>query len=206
VTSPKRSPPAAGQRPLKAPLGKTYPVRGILFDVGDTLVDEGKASSPDDPVLPGVRETLALLSPKYRLGILSNTAMATRGELGTVLLHLGLAQHFACITTSCDIGWRKPHPLIFEAGLSALGTGAPETVMVGNDLINDVAGAKAMGIRTVHLSWSPRYRRKPRAPPEEATLTIETWGELPAALLALEKLPFPLPTVTDDVGGVFDAL
>ena len=40
----------------------------------------------------------------------------------------------------------KPSPAFFEAGLSTLGTGAAETVMIGDDLDNDVLGAQAVGL------------------------------------------------------------
>ncbi|MDE1821597.1 MAG: HAD family hydrolase [Euryarchaeota archaeon] len=176
---------ARARRVARVPLHSTSPadpVEGVIFDVGDTLLDEGKGWFSDDPLLPGVRRTLGEIQPQYRMAILSNTREATRSDIAQELSRLGIAQHFQAIVTSTDIGWRKPHPLAFEAVLSALGLPPGRTVMVGNELDNDVAGAKAMGMRTVHLRWSPRYRQEPTAEEERATVTIEEFNDLPVAL------------------------
>lgn len=164
---------------------------GVLFDVGDTLLDESQGWYGGDPILPGVRETLPGLAKRYKLGILSNTLQTRREEMAIHLERFGVAEHFRAITTSSDLGWRKPHPLAFEAALSALGTPAQSTVMVGNDLEADIAGAKAMGLRTIHFRWSPRYRNEPSSEAEQASLTIVEFPELPAALRKVESVPVP---------------
>lgn len=166
-------------------------MEGVLFDVGDTLLDEGRGWFADDPLLPGVRRTLGEIDPQYRLAILSNTRRATRSDIAVELGRLGIARHFFAIVTSSDIGWRKPHPLAFEAALAALGVPAGRTVMVGNELEADVAGAKAMGMRTVHFCWSPRYRQEPTSDAERATVTIHEFNDLPVALEEVRGAPAP---------------
>lgn len=156
------------------------------------MAETGEAKQ--DPVLPGVRRTLGEIEPQFRLGVLSNTRTATRVEISALLSELGLARHFQAIITSSDIGWRKPHPLAFEAAVAALRAPADRVVMVGNDLEADVAGAKAMGLRTVHLAWSPRYRQTPAGPAEQATVTISDFDDLPVALERAQGLPVPRRT------------
>jgi HAD superfamily hydrolase (TIGR01549 family) len=68
----------------------------------------------------------------------------------------------------------KPHPSIFEAALEALGTEPPETAMVGDSYEDDIAGARALGIRAVLLDRDGLH-------PDEVD-RIDTLFALPAAL------------------------
>lgn len=50
---------------------------------------------------------------------------------------------------SSDVGYRKPHRLIFSRALQSLGMGPADVIMVGDSFENDVLGARAMGITAV---------------------------------------------------------
>ncbi len=187
------------------------PVEGVLLDMGDTLLEEGSwtwASLLEEgpslpgpsPLIPGVGETLPLLSRDYRLGLVTNTQEAGRAEVSRALDLFGIGRYFSVIVTSSDLGWRKPHPFIFEAALAGLGLPPSRTVMVGNDLANDVAGAKALGMRTIHFRWSPRYPALPQGEEERPTLIIGDFVELPKALQRLQALPGPAPRAPGDAG------
>jgi len=82
------------------------------------------------------------------------------------------------------LGIDKPDPRIFHHALNHLGI-APEqvgrTVMVGNDLAADVAGANGVGMISVWLNWAPRRRKMPAGNLEVPQYTIEE----PLALLGL---------------------
>ena len=43
----------------------------------------------------------------------------------------------------------KPAVAFFEAALGSVGASAPRSLMVGDDIVNDVEGAKAAGLRGV---------------------------------------------------------
>jgi putative hydrolase of the HAD superfamily len=61
---------------------------------------------------------------------------------------------FEAVVTSARVGYRKPHPAIFEAALR-LGTGAPEeTLMVGDNPRADIEGGRAVGLRPVLIDRS----------------------------------------------------
>ena len=49
------------------------------------------------------------------------------------------------LTTSETVGYRKPHPKIFEDMIDQLGVKPSEIMYVGDDALNDVAPARAMG-------------------------------------------------------------
>ncbi len=61
----------------------------------------------------------------------------------------GAANCIDTIVTSIDVGWRKPHPAMFERALADHGVGPHEAVMIGNSRVADIAPAKAMGMRAV---------------------------------------------------------
>ncbi|EQD57876.1 hydrolase, haloacid dehalogenase-like family protein, partial [mine drainage metagenome] len=124
-----------GEAPRSTPAGEAavpartvpHPVEGVLLDMGDTLLEEGSwtwatlLEEGPSPLIPGVGETLPLLSGDYRLGLVTNTQEAGRAEVSRALDLFGIGRYFSVIVTSSDLGWRKPHPFIFEAALAGLG-------------------------------------------------------------------------------------
>jgi putative hydrolase of the HAD superfamily len=81
------------------------------------------------------------------LGVLSN--FDTR--LYPVLSALELADFFASVTLSTEVGAAKPHPEIFKAALAKQGC-VPERVWhIGDSLKEDYEGAKAVGIQAIWL-------------------------------------------------------
>ena len=103
----------------------------------------------------------------YRLGLITNRWYG-RSLLQRELDGCNLGRAFDCVTVSCDVGWLKPHPEIFYAALSGLGTEAAETVMVGDSLRADIAGARMLGM---HAVWKRNGRRRqhqadPTIPPD----------------------------------------
>src|SRR5438309_9878562 len=69
--------------------------------------------------------------------------------------HFGIAAHLDSVTFSAEIGWRKPSPRIFEAALGALGERADTTVMIGDSVDDDIAGARAAGLLAVRVCREP---------------------------------------------------
>jgi HAD superfamily hydrolase (TIGR01549 family) len=124
----------------------------------------------------------------YRLGLVSNrwfSAVLLQRELEGY----NLGRTFDGVTVSADAGWLKPHPEIFYTALRALGAEPAETVMVGDSLRNDIAGAKMLGMRAV---WKRNGRRtqQPDAPaiPPDATID-DLWELRRVPFLARENDP-----------------
>ena len=68
-------------------------------------------------------------------------------SLPSVLERCGLGGLLDGVVTSAGAGARKPDPAIFEAALELAGCGPDEAVHVGDTPDEDVAGARAAGIR-----------------------------------------------------------
>jgi putative hydrolase of the HAD superfamily len=80
-------------------------------------------------------------------------------SLPDVLEEVGLARLLDGVVTSAVSGAAKPDPAIFAAALKLAGCGPEEALAVGDTEAEDVAGARAAGIRAVLI----RRRGGPRA-------------------------------------------
>jgi putative hydrolase of the HAD superfamily len=69
-----------------------------------------------------------------------------------VFAGLGLAPYFDLIWLPTSAGIAKPDPRFFSSACERLGVSAAETVMVGNDLQNDLAAARAAGLRAIDIA------------------------------------------------------
>jgi putative hydrolase of the HAD superfamily len=65
---------------------------------------------------------------------------------------LGLSHQFQAVVTPEDCGARKPDPRIFMHALSLLRVSPTEAVMIGDNMEADLVPAKALGMRTFHVS------------------------------------------------------
>jgi putative hydrolase of the HAD superfamily len=122
--------------------------------VADALVEAYCRPILDALPVPndGARDTLATLQARgVRLGLICNTGRTPGRMLRLVLDRLHLSPHLDTFTFSDEIGLRKPHPKIFLRTVAALGVRPDEAVHVGDNLGADVAGARAVGMRGIHL-------------------------------------------------------
>jgi HAD superfamily hydrolase (TIGR01662 family) len=99
---------------------------------------------------PHVLELLQDVSCRCKLGLISNFTFAP--VVHSSLKKLGINQFFNAILVSDEVGWRKPHKVIFENMLSMLNVCASETVFVGDSPLEDIKGAQSVGMRTVFVS------------------------------------------------------
>jgi HAD superfamily hydrolase (TIGR01549 family) len=121
-------------------------------------------------LFPDVLPLLEVLrSSACTVGLLSNTDR----ELAPFAAELGISVDFAL--ASHAHGRRKPCTTIFAAAL-ALGGATPEqSVMVGDSMEDDIAGAVGLGLRAVLVDRHDRY-------PEHAGERVRGLDELPALL------------------------
>src|SRR3989442_127547 len=149
------------------------PPRAVLFDLDNTLVMEDAAT------FAAVRSTCAVASS--RAGADADALFAALLLVAEKLAGTTLGRYFGAIVISCEVGFGKPDRRIFEIALERIGANAHETVMVGDSLARDVAGAHAAGIRAV---WIDRHLWAGEGGPAPDA-RIESLSELPAALAVL---------------------
>ncbi|MDX6537505.1 MAG: hypothetical protein QOD37_1846, partial [Gaiellales bacterium] len=93
----------------------------------------------------------ALRSSSCTVGLLSNTDR----ELAPFAAELGISVDFAL--ASHAHGRRKPCTTIFAAALALGGSTPEQSVMVGDSIDDDIAGATALGLRAVLVDRHDRY-------------------------------------------------
>jgi putative hydrolase of the HAD superfamily len=124
----------------------------------------------------GCADTLELLKPRYRLGVVTNGPMDTQRHK---LEHAGLQDYFELFLPSGEVGVHKPDPQILQIALRRLGLRPYEAVFVGDHLDLDVICAHRAGMRGI--LYNPGLRR-PRHPSIEPDAMIRSFDELAGVL------------------------
>jgi HAD superfamily hydrolase (TIGR01549 family) len=83
-----------------------------------------------------------------RLAVLTNRPVGGH-ILQRELTALGFPDAFEAIVTSGEVGYRKPHPLVFETALRHLDLPPADVLMVGDSYENDVVPAAKLGMTAV---------------------------------------------------------
>jgi putative hydrolase of the HAD superfamily len=104
-----------------------------------------------DDVRPALEE---LAGRGVTLGVVSNF----EPWLEDVLALQGVDHLFAAVAISGKLGVAKPDPAIFRWALQAAGADPAATVHVGDQPVNDVAAARAVGLTPVLID---RFARHP---------------------------------------------
>jgi putative hydrolase of the HAD superfamily len=94
------------------------------------------------PILSDIRRS-------FKIGLITNFTHAP--AVRDILQKNDLAKSFDSIVISDEVGWRKPHPNIFQKFLDDVSVDPLETFFVGDDLRYDITGAKTIGMRTILL-------------------------------------------------------
>jgi len=87
----------------------------------------------------------ALASRDIPLAVISNWDERLR----PLLQQFQLDRYFETIVVSCEVGFAKPSPVIFEHAAKKLGIVPEQILHVGDSAEEDVAGAKAAGVRAL---------------------------------------------------------
>lgn len=100
---------------------------------------------------PETEEVLAALRGRLKTGVITNgTADTHRRKLE----RLGLEDRMDVCVVAGEVRLAKPDPAIFLHASGHLGLGAEECLMVGDNLVSDIGGAKAAGMGAVWLNRS----------------------------------------------------
>ena len=120
-------------------------------------------------LMPNAIETLQYLAGKYKLSIITNGFE----EIQNTKLSAGnLHSYFEHIITSQKAGHKKPAPEIFDYTLKLNSVSSHEAIMVGDNLITDIGGARKASIATVFFN-PDRIQHE-----EKVSMEINHLGEL----------------------------
>ena len=125
-----------------------------------------------------VQRTLRRLhAAGLRIGLISNTHRC----LASFQSHFELEPYVTAALSSSDHGYMKPHRSIFEAALKLVDAAPDESVMVGDSLAHDIAGARQVGMHGVLIERSAT----PGLDPLNGVPVIRTLDELPGLIAGL---------------------
>ncbi len=107
----------------------------------------------------GLEATLSALHAQgIRLGIVTNGEVQFQAPKITQLV---IGRYLSTVVISEAVQVQKPDPRIFAHALAEIGCRASETWFVGDDPVNDVLGAAAVGLRAIWLTgvrpWPTDY-------------------------------------------------
>lgn len=100
-------------------------------------------------LLEGTMEILDHLIPRYRLHIITN------GFKDVQLLKIkksNLDTYFTTITTSDEVGVKKPHPDIFYSAIQKAKIDPKNSIMIGDSFEADIEGAQQVGMNTLFFN------------------------------------------------------
>lgn len=121
-------------------------------------------------LFPDVHTTLEHLANHYQLGVITNGNADVR--------RLGLADYFKFALCAEELGVGKPDPLPFQRALQQANVAAEQAVHIGDHPSDDIAGARAAGLRSIW--FNPQNKDWPSG--ERANGEIRRLNELPALL------------------------
>jgi putative hydrolase of the HAD superfamily len=110
--------------------------------------------------IPGVAlygDTIAVLETlhhrRYKLGLITNS-MLPMWMRDVELRAYEIIDYFDVRLSSGDVGYMKPHPLIYHKALEMLHVQPEQALFVGDRPANDIAGANAVGLVSVLMAPS----------------------------------------------------
>jgi putative hydrolase of the HAD superfamily len=119
----------------------------IAKQMGDAFVKEAPFKTA---LFPNTLETLEYLkNKKYRLFLLTNGFVEVQISK---IRESKLEPYFEKMITSEEVGYQKPNKKIFEYALKTVNAKKSESLMIGDDLHNDIFGAKNFGMDTVFFN------------------------------------------------------
>ena len=120
-------------------------------------------------LLPHAKETLDYLLPKYPMVIVTNGFDEMQA---TKLSSSGIQNYFKSIVTSQRAGNKKPSKEIFDFALNEAGHSPEDAVMIGDNLLTDIVGARKAGLDTVYFNPTKKVHK------ESVTYEISSLNEL----------------------------
>jgi putative hydrolase of the HAD superfamily len=163
-------------------------LKAIIFDLGDTLIQEEQKLGRTYVKVPYVLETLNQLIAEYKLGIITNVhSSTTETRIHEILQLAGIRDFFDVIIISSVVGFEKPDERIFHLTFEQLGVLASEAIMIGNRVSADIRGGNKVGMITILLKWNDRYPEPSLVEEEKPDYIISSYKQLKPILRKLQN-------------------
>lgn len=150
-----------------------------LWHEARDIYQQMRKPRPYGQLLDGITPVLQDLRRDFQLGIIANQ----HPPVQEAIENYGIADLFDVIVISETVHLFKPDPAIFQYGLDQARIMPAEAIFVGDRPDNDIAPAKAAGLKTVRFKRGIQYTLyNPDDPALIADETVTDVSELAAAV------------------------
>ena len=104
----------------------------------------------DNHLFDGTIEILDYLTKKYTLHIITNGFEEVQH---LKLKNSGIRDYFKTVTSSEEVGLKKPNPVIFKRALEKANVVTENSLMIGDSFEADILGAEAVGMKTLFYNY-----------------------------------------------------
>jgi len=119
-------------------------------------------------LFPGAIDTLRHLQRNgQKLALITNGTGRLQKEK---IVRFNLEPLFDCIVIEGAYGIGKPDRRVFDFALDELGVSAVDAWMIGDSLVNDIAGAQAAGVYAIWVDWGKTGLPKTGIPGKSAAV------------------------------------
>lgn len=129
---------------------KTFKVSYSIAEIDAMAASYIDELPVDNYLFNDALDILQYLSKKYTLHIITNGFHEVQH---LKLKNSGIESFFKTVTTSEEVGLKKPNPIIFETALEKALVTPEKSMMIGDSFEADILGAKAIGMQTLFYNY-----------------------------------------------------
>ena len=145
-------------------------LKGDLIALQEYSLERPKWKSELEILYPDAKIVLETLHNRYKIGVIANQLP----NLEKRLENFGIRQWIDLIISSADCGFSKPSSKIFQQASCS----ASSATMIGDRLDNDIAPAKALGMKTIWIKQGFSAYSPIQSPSEEPDFTVNSLSDL----------------------------
>lgn len=149
-------------------------LKGDLIALQEYSLERPKWKSELEILYPDAKIVLETLHNRYKIGVITNQLP----NLEKRLENFGIRQWIDLIISSADCGFSKPSSKIFQLALQQASCSASSATMIGDRLDNDIAPAKALGMKTIWIKQGFSAYSPIQSPSEEPDFTVNSLSDL----------------------------
>jgi HAD hydrolase, family IA, variant 1 len=149
-------------------------LKGDLIALQEYSLERPKWKSELEILYPDAKIVLETLHNRYKIGVIANQLP----NLEKRLENFGIRQWIDLIISSADCGFSKPSSKIFQLALQQASCSASSATMIGDRLDNDIAPAKALGMKTIWIKQGFSAYSPIQSPSEQPDFTVNSLSDL----------------------------
>ena len=149
-------------------------IKGDLIALQEYSLERPKWKSELEILYPDAKIVLETLHNRYKIGVIANQLPNIEKRLE----NFGIRQWIDLIISSADCGFSKPSSKIFQLALQQTSCSASSATMIGDRLDNDIAPAKALGMKTIWIKQGFSAYSPIQSPSEEPDFTVNSLSDL----------------------------